>query len=95
MRRPPTWSMDGLYSQCNRCRYTTRCNFGVLVVFMALFMFFYDCGVGVASYPIATELLSSRFERGPSEAPTALGTFSQGLLPSAHHILSIHRGSIG
>lgn len=47
----------------------------VFVAFTALFMFFYDCGVGVASYPIATELVSSRLRAWTVGSANALGYF--------------------
>ncbi|KAF2865262.1 general substrate transporter [Massariosphaeria phaeospora] len=47
----------------------------VLVAFTALFMFFYDACVGAASYPVATELVSSRLRTWTVGTATALGYF--------------------
>lgn len=47
----------------------------VLVAFTALFMFFYDACVGAASYPVATELVSSRLRAWTIGTATALGYF--------------------
>jgi hypothetical protein len=45
----------------------------VLVAFMALFMFFYNGCVGGASYPVATELVSSRLRAWTVGTATSLG----------------------
>jgi hypothetical protein len=47
----------------------------VLVVFTALFMFFYDACVGAASYPVATELVNSRLRTWTFGTANALGYF--------------------
>jgi hypothetical protein len=45
----------------------------VLVAFMALFMFFYNGCVGGVSYPVATELVSSRLRAWTVGTATSLG----------------------
>ncbi|KAF2017480.1 putative transporter [Aaosphaeria arxii CBS 175.79] len=45
----------------------------VLVAFTVLFMFFYNGCVGAASYPVATELVSSRLRAWTVGSATALG----------------------
>jgi hypothetical protein len=45
----------------------------ILVAFMALFMFFYNGCVGGASYPVATELVSSRLRAWTVGTATSLG----------------------
>lgn len=45
----------------------------VLVAFTALFKFFYNGGVGGASYPVATELVSSRLRAWTVGTATSLG----------------------
>ncbi|RDW72534.1 uncharacterized protein DSM5745_07706 [Aspergillus mulundensis] len=45
----------------------------VLVAFTALFMFFYNGCVGAASYPVATELVSSRLRAWTVGTATSLG----------------------
>jgi hypothetical protein len=45
----------------------------VLVAFTALFMFFYLAGVGAASYPVATEVVSSRLRAWTVGTATSLG----------------------
>ncbi|KAH6638432.1 general substrate transporter [Boeremia exigua] len=47
----------------------------VLVAFTALFMFFYDACVGVASFPMANELVSSRLRAWTVGSANALGYF--------------------
>lgn len=47
----------------------------VLVGFTALFMFFYNGCVGAASYPVATELVSSRLRAWTVGTATSLGYF--------------------
>ncbi|KZM25607.1 substrate-specific transmembrane transporter [Ascochyta rabiei] len=47
----------------------------VLVAFTALFMFFYDACVGVAAYPLANELVSSRLRAWTVGSGNALGYF--------------------
>ncbi|KAH7121082.1 general substrate transporter [Dendryphion nanum] len=47
----------------------------VLVAFTALFMFFYDACVGTASYPVATEIVSSRLRAWTVGTANALGYF--------------------
>ena len=47
----------------------------VLVAFTALFMFFYDMCQGAASYPVATEVVSSRLRAYTVGTATALGYF--------------------
>jgi MFS family permease len=47
----------------------------VLVAFTALFMFCYNAGVGVASAPLATELVSSRLRAWTVGSANALGYF--------------------
>ena len=47
----------------------------VLVAFTALFMFFYDACVGVAAYPMANELVSSRLRAWTVGSGNALGYF--------------------
>jgi hypothetical protein len=45
----------------------------VLVAFTALFSFFYLAGVGAASYPVATEVVSSRLRAWTVGTATSLG----------------------
>lgn len=45
----------------------------VLVAFTAVFMFFYNGCVGAASYPVATELVSSRLRAWTVGTATSLG----------------------
>ncbi|EJU02939.1 general substrate transporter [Dacryopinax primogenitus] len=45
----------------------------IIVAFMALFQFSYNGGVGAASYPVATELVSSRLRAWTVGSATALG----------------------
>jgi MFS family permease len=47
----------------------------VLVAFTALFMFCYNAGVGVASAPLATEMVSSRLRASTVGSANALGYF--------------------
>jgi hypothetical protein len=47
----------------------------ILVAFTALFMFCYNVGVGVASSPLATELVSSRLRAWTVGSAIALGNF--------------------
>jgi len=47
----------------------------VLVAFTCLFMFFYDACVGAVSYPVATELVSSRLRAWTVGTANALGYF--------------------
>lgn len=54
---------------------TSKAAGNVLVAFTALFFFFYDAGVGVASAPMATELVSSRLRAWTVGTANALGYF--------------------
>ena len=54
---------------------TAKVTGNVLVAFTALFMFCYNAGVGAASYPVATELVSSRLRAWTVGTATALGYF--------------------
>ena len=47
----------------------------LLVAFTALFMFCYNAGVGVATSPLATELVSSRLRAWTVGSANALGYF--------------------
>jgi hypothetical protein len=47
----------------------------VLVAFTALFMFCYNAGVGVASSPLATEMVSSQLRASTVGSANALGYF--------------------
>lgn len=47
----------------------------ILVSFTALFMFFYNSCVGAVSYPVATELVSSRLRAWTVGTATSLGYF--------------------
>lgn len=52
---------------------TARSTGNILVAFLAIFFFFYNGGVGAASYPVATELVSSRLRAWTVGTATALG----------------------
>jgi hypothetical protein len=54
---------------------TSKSTGQVLVAFVALFIFFYDACVGVASTPIATEVVSSRLRAWTVGTANALGYF--------------------
>lgn len=54
---------------------TSRATGNVLVAFTALFMFCYNAGVGAASSPLATELVSSRLRAWTVGSANALGYF--------------------
>ncbi|KIW21313.1 hypothetical protein PV08_01893 [Exophiala spinifera] len=45
----------------------------ILTAFVALFKFFYNGGVGVASYPVATEVVSTRLRAWTVGSATAIG----------------------
>lgn len=45
----------------------------ILTAFIALFKFFYNGGVGVASYPVATEVVSTRLRAWTVGSSTAIG----------------------
>jgi len=45
----------------------------VLVAFTAIFVFFYNAFMGTASYPVATELVSSRLRAWTVGTATSLG----------------------
>lgn len=52
---------------------TAKTTGNILVAFLAIFFFFYNGGVGAASYPVATELVSSRLRAWTVGTATALG----------------------
>jgi MFS family permease len=54
---------------------TSKSTGNVLVAFTALFMFCYNAGVGVASSPLATEMVSSRLRASTVGSANALGYF--------------------
>lgn len=54
---------------------TSKATGNVLVAFTALFMFCYNAGVGAASSPLATELVSSRLRAWTVGSANALGYF--------------------
>jgi hypothetical protein len=54
---------------------TSKSTGNVLVAFTALFMFCYNAGVGVASAPLATEMVSSRLRASTVGSANALGYF--------------------
>jgi MFS family permease len=54
---------------------TSKATGNVLVAFTALFMFCYNAGVGVATSPLATEMVSSRLRASTVGSANALGYF--------------------
>ncbi|EAT88226.1 hypothetical protein SNOG_04466 [Parastagonospora nodorum SN15] len=58
----------------------------VLVAFTALFMFCYNAGVGVATSPLATEMVSSRLRASTVGSANALGYFLAWLGPQYSYI---------